>query len=107
MCRVSKPALSWSKGMNAEVIAKRLLVMSAALVHAALIATGGAAATADAQSYPTRPIRVIAPFPPGSGVDIVARAVAQSLTESWHQSVVVDNRPGAGGTIAGETVAKA
>ncbi|MBM3343906.1 MAG: tripartite tricarboxylate transporter substrate binding protein [Betaproteobacteria bacterium] len=60
-----------------------------------------------AQTYPTRPIRIIVPFPPGAGTDIVGRAVAQSLIQAWKQSVVVDNRPGAGGTIAGELVARA
>lgn len=64
------------------------------------------AASAVSQDYPTRPIRVVVPFPPGAGTDIVARAVAQSLAEAWKQSVVVDNRPGAGGTIAGEMVAR-
>lgn len=51
-------------------------------------------------------MRIIAPFTPGSGVDIVARAISSSLTAAWHQSVIVENRPGAGGTIAGELVAK-
>jgi tripartite-type tricarboxylate transporter receptor subunit TctC len=60
-----------------------------------------------AQDYPARPIRVIVPFPPGAGTDIVGRAIAHALNEAWKQSVVVDNRPGAGGTIAGELVAKA
>ena len=60
-----------------------------------------------AQDYPARPIRIIVPFTAGAGVDIVARAVAVSLTDAWKQSIVVDNRPGAGGTIAGEMVAKA
>ncbi len=60
-----------------------------------------------AQDYPARPIRIIVPFTPGAGTDIVGRAVALSLNEAWKQSVVVDNRPGAGGTIAGEMVAKA
>jgi tripartite-type tricarboxylate transporter receptor subunit TctC len=64
------------------------------------------AASVAAQDYPTRPIRIVVPFPPGAGTDIVGRAVAQSLSESWKQSMVVDNRPGAGGTIAGEMVAK-
>ena len=62
---------------------------------------------AHAQDYPTRAIRIIVPFPPGSGTDLVARPVAQSLAETWKQSVVVDNRSGAGGTIAGEMVARA
>jgi len=66
-----------------------------------------ACGVASAQDYPSRPIRIIVPFTPGAGVDIVARAIAQSLNEAWKQSVVVDNRPGAGGTIAGELVARA
>jgi tripartite-type tricarboxylate transporter receptor subunit TctC len=59
-----------------------------------------------AQDYPSRPIRIIVPFPPGAGTDIVGRAIAQSLSDAWKQSVIVDNRPGAGGTIAGELVAR-
>ena len=78
-----------------------------ATLGAAFATAAGAAAVTDAPQYPSRPIRVIVPFTPGSGTDIVGRAVAQSLNESWRQSIVVDNRPGAGGTIAGETVAKA
>ena len=66
-----------------------------------------ACGAATAQDYPARPIRIIVPFTPGAGTDIVARAIAQSLNEAWKQSVVVDNRPGAGGTIAGELVARA
>ncbi len=66
-----------------------------------------ASASAAAQDYPARPIRIIVPFTAGAGVDIVARAVGASLTEAWKQSMVIDNRPGAGGTIAGELVARA
>jgi tripartite-type tricarboxylate transporter receptor subunit TctC len=59
------------------------------------------------QSYPSRPIRIVIGFTPGGGPDITARLIGQRLTESWKQQVVVDNRPGAGGTIAAQTVARA
>ena len=76
----------------------------AALLGVAI--SGAVAAGAPEAQFPSRPVRIIIPFPPGSGTDIVGRAIAQSLTESWQQSIVVDNRPGAGGTIAGELVAR-
>jgi tripartite-type tricarboxylate transporter receptor subunit TctC len=60
-----------------------------------------------AQSYPTKPIRLVVPFPPGGAVDIVARVVGQALSEAWGQQVVVDNRPGAGAIIGTDLVAKA
>jgi tripartite-type tricarboxylate transporter receptor subunit TctC len=71
---------------------------------AACIAWPGAST---AQSYPLRPIRVIAPFPAGSGVDVVARLIATPLAQSVGQPVVVDNRPGAAGKIACELAARA
>ena len=55
------------------------------------------------QTYPNKPIRFIVPFPPGGGADIAARVIAQKLTESWGQQVIVDNRPG-GNTIIGSEV---
>lgn len=60
-----------------------------------------------AQTYPTKSVRIIVGFPPGGATDISARAVAQKLTESWGQQVIVDNRPGAASNIGAELVARA
>ena len=59
-----------------------------------------------AQPYPTRPIRLVVSFAAGGGVDLVARLVGQKLSEAWNQQVVIDNRPGAGGNVSAELVAK-
>ncbi|HKU69734.1 MAG TPA: tripartite tricarboxylate transporter substrate binding protein [Burkholderiales bacterium] len=60
-----------------------------------------------AQSYPTRPIRIVIPFTPGSASDILARLIGPKLYEAWGQQIVVDDRPSAGGAVAGEIVARA
>ena len=59
-----------------------------------------------AQSYPARPVRIVVPFPPGGATDVMARVVAQKLNESWPQQAVVENKPGASGTLGSDLVAK-
>ena len=69
-----------------------------ALVAALSLLGAGVVHAAEAQ-YPTRPIRIIVPFPPGGPTDVIARFVGQKMTDSWGQQVVVDNRSGAGGNV--------
>jgi tripartite-type tricarboxylate transporter receptor subunit TctC len=75
--------------------------------HAVVAVTLLALPPAWAQNYPVRPVRVVVPFAPGGATDIVTRIVGQKLFEAWGQTVVVDNRAGAGGNIGGDIVAKA
>jgi tripartite-type tricarboxylate transporter receptor subunit TctC len=69
-------------------------------------ATFIAAASIHAQTYPAKPIRLICPFPPGGAVDIASRAIAQELSKTIGQSVIVENKPGAGGNIGGAEAAR-
>jgi tripartite-type tricarboxylate transporter receptor subunit TctC len=75
---------------------------TASLLAALLLVPLGASA----QAYPSKPIRLVVPFPPGGSLDVVARAIGQKLSESWGQPVIIDNRPGAGGNIGADLVAK-
>ena len=62
---------------------------------------------AGAQAWPAKPVKWLVPFPPGSASDITARVLSEKLAALWGQSVLVENRPGAGGTIATAEMAKA
>src|SRR5688572_16072343 len=64
-------------------------------------------ATAAAQQYPVKPVRIVIGLSAGGGTDVLTRIIAQRLTDAWGHNVVVENRPGASGFIAGELVAKA
>ncbi|HEX2197015.1 MAG TPA: tripartite tricarboxylate transporter substrate binding protein [Burkholderiales bacterium] len=82
--------------------------MSRALALLLLLAAGQAHAQADpAADYPSKPIRILVGFTPGGGPDLTARQIAQKLGEVWKQQVLVENRPGAGGTLAAGMVARA
>src|SRR5687767_13837973 len=76
-----------------------------ALVAAAFVLCAPAAAIA--QSYPSKPVRIMVGYTPGGGVDTTARMVGQALGELWGTTVVIDNRPGAAGNVATEITAKA
>jgi tripartite-type tricarboxylate transporter receptor subunit TctC len=79
--------------------------MTRSSLGCALIAACAYASAAQAQNYPVRPVRFVAPFPPGSGADVLARIYSPKLVEMFGQQFVVDNRPGASGNIAAALVA--
>src|SRR2546427_7987103 len=83
---------------------KAFMIAGLLFAHALCIQPIHAQEPAD---YPSKPIRILVGFTPGGGPDITARYIAQKLTDAWKQQVIVDNRPGAGGTIAANTVARA
>jgi len=79
------------------------LALLCCLLGAALLAQTPTTRAAD---FPTRPIRVVVPFPPGGNTDVLARLMGQKITANWNQNVVVDNRPGAAGLLGADLVAK-
>src|SRR5690349_7352381 len=78
------------------------LLRTAALAFALSLLPGLAAT----QAWPTKPVKIVVPFAAGGATDVVARLLAQKLTDAWGQSVVVENRAGAGGNIGADVVAK-
>jgi tripartite-type tricarboxylate transporter receptor subunit TctC len=90
-----KTAISW-------------LIRAAACTAAMTLANGAASAPPDAASgYPSRPMRIVVPYPAGGGTDVLARMIGQKFTETWGQPVIVENKPGANGWIGNGAVAKA
>ena len=75
-------------------------------IASALVILLSACATASAQSYPTKPVRLVVGFAPGGAADIIARAMSDPLTRALGQGIIVDNKPGAGSSLAAEYVAK-
>jgi tripartite-type tricarboxylate transporter receptor subunit TctC len=91
------------KQMRANgVTARRLMALAGGA-----FCIGTALAQAAPSTYPTRPIRLVVPFTPGGSTDILARAIGLELTKAWAQPVIIDNVPGAGGSIGADKVAKA
>ncbi|MGE8636357.1 MAG: Bug family tripartite tricarboxylate transporter substrate binding protein, partial [Achromobacter piechaudii] len=76
------------------------------LLCALACATAVFAGTAQADSYPSKPVSLVVPYPAGGATDVVARAVAEKLTQAWGQTVIVENRAGAGTTIGASSVAR-
>jgi tripartite-type tricarboxylate transporter receptor subunit TctC len=72
-----------------------------------LLATASIGLPAAAAPFPSSPVHIVVPYTPGGPVDIVARLIGQKLNEAWHQPVVIDNKPGAGGNLGSELVARA
>ena len=81
--------------------------MKATCRLAAAFALAAFAGLAAAQAFPSKAVRLIVPFPPGGGTDILARPIAQKLAEKWGQPVIIDNRGGAGGNIGTRAAAEA
>jgi tripartite-type tricarboxylate transporter receptor subunit TctC len=89
------------------LLRKLMWSLGAALALAAGSAVAQDPSTGSGQVFPSRPVRLVVPFPAGSASDFLARVLGQKLTEAWGQQTVVDNRPGAGGLIGSTVVARA
>src|SRR5690242_13545236 len=93
-----------TKRCSVRITAMRPIVrLISALVAMLAIAAGAA----QAQTYPSQTVKIVVPFPPGGGVDVVARMIAPKLGEQLGQSVIIENRGGAGGSLGAIAVAQA
>lgn len=81
-------------------------ILTRLFAGAALFAFGAAVSLAQPADYPSKTIRIVVPFPPGGSNDVLARVIADKLSNTFKQAVIVENKPGAGGNIGGEAVAK-
>jgi len=79
------------------------LILRVALLTMAVFVLAGTGKPASADPYPTKPIRFVAPYPPGSVTDLLARVIAQKLTEKWGQPVIVENRGGGAAASSART----
>jgi tripartite-type tricarboxylate transporter receptor subunit TctC len=99
-----------SRGARTRAVAISLRTKTSArlgIASSLLLLAMTACLPAQAQTpYPTKPIRIVVPFPPGGGVDLLARIVGGKLTEAWGQPLIVDHRPGASATLGADLVAK-
>ncbi len=86
-----------------SLVSIRIAIRALAALVCILAAAGGAYAA----GYPDRVVTLVVPYPPGGGVDAMARVVAAKLSDAFHQQVIVDNKPGAGGTLGTRAVARA
>jgi tripartite-type tricarboxylate transporter receptor subunit TctC len=86
---------------------RKLVRLARAAALAACVLDASANAQSPADKYPDKPIRIIVPYPPGGSVDVLGRVLAQRMQENWGQTVIVENRPGAGTMIGTAAVAKA
>src|SRR4029078_7050000 len=86
--------------------ASRLIRAIVGAIMMCALLTHGSAALAQAQAYPSKPVRFLSGQPPGGATDFFARMVAQKLNETWKQPVIIEHRPGASGSIAVEQTVK-
>jgi tripartite-type tricarboxylate transporter receptor subunit TctC len=108
MILLTSKRLSITNLVKTSTTAAVLIVLGlAGLMAKTTFAQTSAPATGAAGNYPVRPIKLVVPFPPGGATDILGRALAQKLGASLGQTVIIENKPGAGGTIGADSVAKA